>query len=240
MLTNQTLTPNYKGGTSMDERQEVENIMKNVGLERLVDKLEEVSIIYNINMLTSLRLCIASGIGSEISRADVIDNVSVDVLSSFPPSDSPPSGNICVKSKEPLGSLDILNNKLQISNPIVTGKSIPPLEAKRQAVEKRQKNVRKTSMPKKWADDRERGTIDDPVLLNYAEGQGYDWYQTKEMFLAFVDYHESKGSKFVKWNNAFFTWVRNDLRFNGPATKKVQSCDKLYKKSNPLGELFHD
>jgi len=137
-------------------------------------------------------------------------------------------------NKNPEGVL-INNNNSKESNPIASGKS--PLEKKAEAKSRKKPKV---GMPKTWREDRAKETIRDEELITYALAKGYDWYAAKELFLAFVDYHESKGSKFVKWNNAFFTWIRNDIKFNGtPAANKSETVLGLYKKSDPMEKLFN-
>jgi hypothetical protein len=91
-----------------------------------------------------------------------------------------------------------------------------------------------------WAADRDNDTLSDQVLIDYAEKHGHDWYAAKELFLAFVDHHISKGSRFVKWENAFYTWVRNDRKFNGSPAKKNGNVLSSYKNSKPMEDLFNN
>jgi hypothetical protein len=119
------------------------------------------------------------------------------------------------------------------------GLRLSPLEAKAKAKANRKKQV--VNMPKKWVDDRESDTISDEHLIDYADKQGYDWYQARDLFLHFVDHHQAKGNKFANWQAAWRTWLRNDQKFNGKP--KVKSLDPVLrsrvKKSN-VEEMFND
>ena len=215
----------------MDERQAVEIIMEALGLTNKVEWLRVASESSNISMLTILSVSVETGIDFELRRSEKLSKERKE------------------RSKEK--KENIYNNnktkeeKLKESY-ILSGlnsgeKVVPPLEAKRQAAEKRKKNVRKVNMPKVWVDSRERDTIDDEALITYCERMGYDWYAAKEAFLAFVDHHMAKGSKFVKWNHAFFTWIRNDIKWKGgPITQKPGSVIQSYQPKNRIGELFND
>jgi hypothetical protein len=124
-------------------------------------------------------------------------------------------------------------------NPFLDLPKMSPLEKKAAAKSKRKKP--KVDMPIAWVRDRDQGTIRDQELVKYAESVGYDWYGAKELFLSFVDYHQAKGNKFVKWIAAWRTWVRNDTKFNGPPrAKKTDSVLSSYKKHSIIEDMFND
>ena len=214
----------------MEERQTAEMIMESLGIGEQIFELEDAAIESKTDMLTILSLAVASGIRYERMRADEIKQRKKE-------KNQKKERNIYTNNKETTKQKDILS-KLNLN--IKSEKLIPPLEAKRQAAEKKKKK-NKTSMPKPWVDARERETIDDQVLILYAEGQGYDWYNAKELFLAFVDHHLAKGSKFVKWEAAFYTWLRNDIKWGRkPATHSPGSVVQSYETKNPIEGLFKD
>jgi len=110
------------------------------------------------------------------------------------------------------------------------------------AAKKDSRKKQKVSMPKKWVEARDMNTIDEPDLIYYAEKKGYDWYMAKEMFIAFVDYHLAKGNKWADWTRAWYTWVQNDIKFNGPPTKGkvLTSVLKSYQdNTNPIEDFFN-
>jgi len=211
----------------MDERQAVEIVMETLGIGHLVFELEDASIVSEMSMLTILSLSVSSGIRYERERADQKNERKKEKKQKK-------ERNIYINNKEKTDNLSKLNLNLK------SEKSIPPLEAKRQAAEKKKKK-NKTAMPKAWIDAREKETIVDQVLILYAEGQGYDWYNAKELFLAFVDHHLSRGSTFVKWEAAFYTWIRNDIKWgNKPATVKAGNVVQSYETKSPIEGLFKD
>ena len=201
--------------------------------DNMLGELEMIADAYSVDVACIIDFFLRSGINNEGFRF----SVSADLQTlSFPPHTPPFKNNINNNNTE--GIINKLNlNSITKSNPIVSGKS--PLEAKAEAKKKR-KRKNKTSMPLPWRVDRENETISDQVLIEYAEEHGYDWYVAKELFLAFVDYHLAKGSTFVKWENAFYTWVRNDRKFNGSPAKKTGSVIHSFKKTNPLEDLFNE
>jgi len=215
-------------------RQIAENIMETLGLECIVEKLEEASIINGFDMLTMLSSAVASGIGAELYSARLIDGRSNKERKERSKEKKEIINNI-YKKKTKTNILSGLNLDIHSEN-----SGVPPLEAKRQAAENKKKTP-KRDMPKAWIDARDRETIEDPQLISYCEGQGYDWYAAKERFLAFVDHHLAKGTQFAKWDRAFMQWIRNDTKWNGkPATQKPGSMIQSYQHRNPMGELFHD
>ena len=212
-------------------RQVVEDIMKTLGLEKLIDSLEQASISNGFDMLTTLSLVTALGIGAELFRFEANGNKERKERSK---EKKEIIYNIYNK-KTKRNILPGLNLDIHSEN-----SGVPPLEAKRQALKNKKKTPKK-DMPKNWIDARDRETIDDPQLISYCEGQGYDWYAAKERFLAFVDHHLAKGTQFAKWDRAFMQWIRNDTKWNGkPATQKPGSMIQSYQHRNPMGELFHD
>lgn len=56
-------------------------------------------------------------------------------------------------------------------------------------------------------------------LMDYAKTQGYTEDKAKSLFDAFKDHHIAKHSCFMDWTAAWRTWLRNDIKFNGPPTK---------------------
>jgi len=93
-----------------------------------------------------------------------------------------------------------------------------------------------TSIPKRWVDDRDKGRITDSKLIQYATSKGYDSHRMKEVYFSFVDHNLAKGKKFKDWVRAFYTWIRNDIKFHGPPTKEATlpgSVLKSYKTLNP-------
>jgi hypothetical protein len=210
-------------------RQVAENIMETLGLEKLIDSLEQASISNGFDMLTTLSLVTAEGIGAELFRFEA--NLSKERKE---------------RSKEKKEIIYNNNNKnknsIDLSKLNTGARSIPPLVAKAEAKARAKKVDRRVQMPKAWVDARQKETIDlGGNLVSYAESQGYDWYGAKEMFLAFVDYHLAKGSIFKSWDAAWRTWIRNDIKFNGkPAAKKPGSMIQSYQHRDPMGELFHD
>jgi hypothetical protein len=210
----------------MDERQVAEMILESLGLGELSFELEDAAIESETDTLTILSLAVASGIKYERMRA-------VEIRQRKKEKKQKKERNIYNNNnKEKVEKLSNLNTRAQ---------SISPIEAKRQTKEKSKKVDRRVKMPKAWVDAREKETIDDQVLILYAEGQGYDWYSTKELFLAFVDHHLSKGSKFVKWESAFYTWMRNDIKWgNKPATQKGGSVIHSYETKSPIEGLFNE
>jgi hypothetical protein len=211
----------------MEERQIAEMIMESLGIGEQIFELEDAAIESKTDMLTILSLAVASGIRYERMRAGEINERKKEKKQKK-------ERNIYNINKEKTDNLSELNLNLK------SEKSIPPLEAKRQAAEKKKKK-NKTAMPKAWIDAREKETIVDQVLILYAEGQGYDWYNAKELFLAFVDHHLSRGSTFVKWEAAFYTWIRNDIKWgNKPVTVKAGNVVQSYETKNPIEGLFKD
>ena len=133
------------------------------------------------------------------------------------------------------------NNKRITNSPDITlSEILPPLEAKTKA-KKSARSKPKRKMPAQWIQDRDNETINDQALIDYAETKGYDWYQAKELFIDFVDYNLKKGKVFADWNRAWYTWLRNDTKWNGPPKDKKLLCSdnvlKSYKTLNPK-EVF--
>jgi hypothetical protein len=236
-LTNLTLTENFNQGVIMNDRQTSEMIMESLNLGELMFELEDASIESEVSMLTILSLAVSSGIRYERCRAEEIRQRKKEKKQKK-------ERNIYNNNnKEKTEKLSNLNTRAQsIQSPMgLSQLSTSPIEAKRQAKEKSKKVDRRVKMPKAWVDAREKETIDDQVLILYGEGQGYDWYSTKELFLAFVDHHLSKGSKFVKWESAFYTWMRNDIKWgNKPATQKGGSVIHSYETKSPIEGLFNE
>jgi hypothetical protein len=226
-LTNQILTENFNLGGLIMGAEPVDNIIKDLSLGEIFGELEYLSISWGVEIITVIKYLIRVGVKMETARLELL---------CFPPHTPPFKNKINIKNTE--GILNKLNtNNLTKSHPIVSGKS--PLEKKAaRKAHGRKKN--KVSMPKLWVDAREAGAIHDEVLIDYGEKQGYDWYATKELFLHFVDHHLAKGSKFVKWHNAFYMWVRNDAKFNGPPAKKNSGVLQSFETKNTLEDMFND
>jgi len=114
---------------------------------------------------------------------------------------------------------------------------LSPLEAMAQSKKKGRKKP-KISMPKIWVNDIEAGRMTDEKLVEIGERHGYDWHQTKELFLAFGNHHLAKDSKFVRWEKAFTTWVINDKKFHG-AANLAKPVVRSFKKSQ-LEDILDD
>jgi hypothetical protein len=237
-LTNQILTGNFKLGGSIMGMQETDLIIKTLKLEDIHGELGSIATHLNTSIFDLINALIRMGLASEHERFEVLSS----------PPHTPPFKNNIINNNNTKGVINKLFLKdLTKSHPIVSGKwpgdLIPgrksPLEKKAERKNNR-KPKNKTAMPKLWVDAREAGALHDEVLIDYGEKQGYDWYATKELFLSFVDYHMAKGSKFVKWNNAFYTWVRNDIKFNGPPAKKTSGVLQSLKTNQPFEGLWND
>ena len=50
-----------------------------------------------------------------------------------------------------------------------------------------------------------------------------------DIFEGFCIHHKKKGSKFVDWNAAWQTWIRNHVKFNGadPKPPKIESMEEI-------------
>jgi hypothetical protein len=55
----------------------------------------------------------------------------------------------------------------------------------------------------------------------------------REAVEAFRDHHMSKGNKFVNWNLALNTWIRNDAKFSGrkPVSPILDAPDPKYSRA---------
>jgi hypothetical protein len=206
--------------------QETDLIVKTLKLEDIHGELGSIATHLNTSIFDLIDALIRMGLAAEHARLGL----------SFPPH-TPPFKNNINNNNNTEGIINKLNSILTKSNPIVTAKS--PLEKKAEK-KKNRKPKNRTPMPKAWVDDHEKDTISDEALIKYCEKHGYDWYAAKEMFLAFVDHHLARGATFVKWYNAFYGWVRNNAKFNGPPAKKTGSVIQSLKSKNPLEELFND
>ena len=52
-----------------------------------------------------------------------------------------------------------------------------------------------------------------PELREYAHSKGILPIRVEEVWEHFENYHRAKGSKFVDWARAWYTWVLNDRQF---------------------------
>ena len=96
-----------------------------------------------------------------------------------------------------------------------------PLRSKEEEVEVREYKYKKAvSIPSDFDKFSPDGLQPPDKFLDYLrEKNPGSSFQT--LFEDFVIYHKKKGSKFKDWYAAWQTWVRNDIKFNGPA--KFQS-----------------
>ena len=67
-----------------------------------------------------------------------------------------------------------------------------------------QTNSRKTSVPDSWQPE--------PNTIRQLQGK-YPKIDVPDQVDTFVDYHRSKGSKFVDWDAAFRNWIRNAEKY---------------------------
>jgi hypothetical protein len=228
-LTNQILTGNFKlGGLTMGN-EVADNIINTLDLNDINGILHVRARNQGADILEYIQHLVRFGLKMEQTVSDFL---------SFPPHTPPFKNNIINNKNNTEGVINKISlSDLTKSNPIVSGKS--PLEKKAEK-KKNRKPKNKTAMPAMWVNDRAHETLKDHVLVEYCEKHGYDWYGAKELFLHFVDHHLAKGSKFVKWYNAFYMWVRNDAKFNGPPAKKVSGVIQSFEIKNTLDDLFKD
>jgi hypothetical protein len=221
--------------------QETDLIIKTLKLEDIHGELGSIATHLNTSIFDLINALIRMGLASEHERFEVL---------SFPSHTLPFKNNI-INNNNTEGVINKLSLKdLTKSNPIVSGKwpgdIIPGAKTgfrnsplgKKAARKAHGKKKNKVSMPAMWVNDRAHETLKDHVLVEYCEKHGYDWYGAKELFLHFVDHHLAKGSKFVKWYNAFYMWVRNDAKFNGPPAKKVSGVLQSFEIKNTINDLF--
>lgn len=198
----------------------------------MIEKIDYIAEAFDSDFSSVLAFIIRNGVDAEYSR---VMNCMMPKGGTVLPPHTPPTQDNILNNNNPEGIIYRLNNKLNISNPIVTGNS--PLDKKKARKRRKSPTV---PMPPKWIEDANRDTIQDKELIAYGEKHGYDWYATKEMFLNFVDHHVSRGSRFVKWRAAFQKWVRNNTVFYGKPAKKTGTVLQSYEKAKPLQELFND
>ncbi|NNL42029.1 MAG: hypothetical protein HKO79_06005 [Desulfobacterales bacterium] len=118
-----------------------------------------------------------------------------------------------------------INNKASLSGKGGTGGK--PLSLKPKASRKKPKR----SMPGKYIEAADAGhVVGDPDILFYARQRGFSDTETNEMFIDFVNFHLKKGNKFVAWDRAWYTWVRNQIKFN---SKKPKDVVRYHKQVNP-------
>ena len=150
----------------------------------------------------------------------------------------------------PLSKKEIIfyNNTITKSNPIVAAKileyaSLPgedkksPLEKKAEA-KKRKKKKPNLPPPVDWVDLADNGKI--PLeLYNWAEEKGgFDYHKSVEMFESFINYHLKKGSVFADWTRAWYTWVKNQIKFGGGL--RQDSVVRSFKTFNPMKDMFNE
>lgn len=214
------------------ERQTLDMIMETLGLKFFLPKVRDVAEQNDISPLTLIGEIIVTGCHAEQARMDCVKQRKKE-------KNQKKERNIYINNKEKKDKQDILS-KLNLNTS--TENSLSALVEKRQTTEKKKKINKSVQIPKAWVDAREKETVFvGENLVAYAEKQGYDWYSTKETFFAFVDFHQSKGSKFVLWRKAWQTWIRNDIRYHGkPITHSPGSVVQSYENKNPIKDLFKD
>jgi hypothetical protein len=203
------------------DRQIAEYIMKRLGLEGLIVGLEDASISSEVDMLTILALSVSSGINYERCRAEEIREQKKERTKERKTIYN--NNKEKQKTKEKTILLDLRSDDVKIVKESETKKP-------------------KRQMPKDWIDAWDRQVIEDQKLIDYCQKKhGLDEHYAKTQFLAFVEWHMSKGSMFVRWNYAFYKWVSKDLKWHGkPATHLGGSMVSSYKTKNPIEGLFDE
>jgi len=199
----------------MDERQTVEMIMESLGIGEQIFELEDAAIESKMSMLTILALSVASGIRYERVRAGEKREQKKE------------------RSKE---RKTIYNNKER-----KTKSTLRNLKSDDVEIVSEPKKP-KTKMPKDWIDAYDRMVVEDQRLIDYCQKKhGLDAHYAKTQFLAFVEWHMSKGTTFSRWNYAYYKWVTKDLAWHGkPATHLRGSMVQSYQSQNTIGDLFDD
>ena len=88
----------------------------------------------------------------------------------------------------------------------------------------------KRNMPVHWVDIADKDRIPPENLLEYANKKGFDDTQARIMFGDFVNFHLKKGNQFAAWDRAWYTWVRNQIKFG---LKSSGDVVRYHKKINP-------
>jgi hypothetical protein len=208
-------------GESDYDRQMAEYIMKRLGIESLMFELEDASIEGKISMLTILSMSVSCGILYERTRADELREQKKERTKERKTIYN--NNKEKQKTKEKTILLDLRSDDVKIVKESETKKP-------------------KRQMPKDWIDAWDRQVIEDQKLIDYCQKKhGLDEHYAKTQFLAFVEWHMSKGSMFVRWNYAFYKWVSKDLKWHGkPATHLGGSMISSYKTKNPIEGLFDE
>jgi hypothetical protein len=81
-----------------------------------------------------------------------------------------------------------------------------------------------TSIPSDFENFHPEGLQPPDKFLNYL-GDKNPGSSFQDLFEDFVIYHKKKGSKFKDWFAAWQTWVRNDIKFNGPAKFRADGTE---------------
>ena len=204
----------------MDDRQAAEIIMKALGLESSIIMLEKTSDDNKLSTLTMLKMFVEAGLRVEERQGE--------------------------QKKERSKERKTIYNKTKRKN-LKTKSTLPDLkfdaDRDRQNVEKKIVSKKpKRDIPNAWLDAYDRQVVEDQQLIDYCvKKMGADKYYAKTQFLAFVEYHMSKGSMFVRWNYAFYKWIGNDIKWNGkPSTHSPGSVVQSYQPKNTIMELFND
>jgi hypothetical protein len=200
----------------MNDRQVLETIMDALDLQYLKPKVRDVAEQNEFSALTMLKVLIVQGCHAEQARIDVVGE----------------------QKKERSKERKTIYNKKEKET---TEKSTLP-DLKIDVVKTSASKGIKKKMPKSWVDAYDRQKIENQGLIDYCKQRhGLDEHYAKTQFLAFVEWHMSKGSVFVRWNYAFYKWVNKDLAWNGkPATHLRGSMVQSYQNKNAIGELFND
>lgn len=76
---------------------------------------------------------------------------------------------------------------------------------------------RKTQIPKNYSLSEKH--------INYAKSKGFPTETIPEIFEKFCNHHASKGSTFLDWDRAWYTWVQNQIQFYGIPKPEKEGWD---------------
>jgi hypothetical protein len=199
----------------MSDRQVLETIMDALDIQYLKPKVRDVANQNEFSPLTMLRVLIVQGLHAEQARIDVVGE----------------------QKKERSKERKTIYNKKEKET---TEKSTLP-DLKFDGVKTSARKGVKKKIPTAWIGAYDRMKIEDQVLIDYCKKKhGLDEHYAKTQFLAFVEWHMSKGSVFVRWNYAFYKWVTKDLAWHGKPATHLRGSMVQYETKNPIGELFND
>jgi len=147
----------------------------------------------------------------EIGHKDIFEKNMPKLHDNKIPPSSPPIPPLSPISKI-FNNLNIKNNKN--NHPYVASEEIEHDKGLKKLVKSKKPKSIKTPPPADWVAASDAGKIPEQGLIDYAENNGFGYHQAVEMFIDFINFQLKKGNKWVKWERAWYDWVRRQKKFN--------------------------